>query len=84
MKYRIEIEKAALKFIAKQPPAQQKRIMEAIKQLPDAGDIVPYKGKPNFYRLRVGEYHIVYEKRDDKLVIIVVRVGNRGDVYKKP
>lgn len=84
MMYRIEIERKALKFITKQPPAQQKRIMEAIRLLPDHGDIVPYKGKTNVYRLRVGDYRIVYERHDDKLVIIVVRVGNRGNIYKKP
>ena len=82
MKYHIKIEKLALKFIARQTPAQRKRIIDAINLLPDKGDIVPYKGEINTYRLRVGDYRIVYEKHDDVLLIIVIRAGNRGDVYK--
>lgn len=82
--YRIEIRKQPQKFIKKQSPAQQKRILTAIYRLPE-GDVKQMAGgEPYEYRLRVGEYRIVYEKRDDMLVIIVVRAGNRGDVYKKP
>ena len=41
MKYHIVVEKWAAKFIRKQQPAQQKRIMQALAQLPFAGDIKP-------------------------------------------
>ena len=80
--YRIEIEKAALKFILKQPPEQQKRLMREIQKLPYNRDIVPYKGVENAFRLRVGDYRVIYLKHDAVLTIVVIRVGNRGDVYK--
>ena len=58
MKYHIVVEKWAAKFIRKQQPAQQKRIMQALAQLPFAGDIKPMAGSEGFYRLRVGDYRL--------------------------
>jgi mRNA interferase RelE/StbE len=40
-------------------------------------------GEPHAYRVRVGDYRIVYEVLDDRLVVQVVRVGHRRDVYRK-
>lgn len=40
-------------------------------------------GEAHVYRVRVGDYRIVYEVFDDRLVIQVVRVGHRRDVYRK-
>ena len=51
MKYKIVVEKRAAKFIRKQQPAQQKRIIEALAQLPFIGDIKPMAGMGGFYRL---------------------------------
>ena len=82
MKYTIKINKRAEKFILKQP--QQKRLLEAIRGLPYMGDIKPMEGRnPYEYRLRVGDYRIVYERHDDIFLVYVVHAGNRGDVYKK-
>jgi mRNA interferase RelE/StbE len=39
-------------------------------------------GEPNTYRVRVGDYRIVYEVFDSRLVVQVVRVGHRRDVYR--
>ena len=52
MKYIINIKKKAKKFIDKQPTFQQKRLYEAIAQLPN-GDTKNLKSYPNIYRLRV-------------------------------
>jgi mRNA interferase RelE/StbE len=45
-------------------------------------DIKPLQGS-DFYRLRVGQYRLIYEIKDDELLIFVMTMGNRGDVYKK-
>ena len=66
----------------KQPPAQQKRIMEAVHKLPETGDIKPLTNSGGLYRLRVGAYRVIYTVEHDKLVVYVVEIGNRGDVYK--
>ncbi len=40
------------------------------------------KGLENVFRIRVGDYRIIYEIRDDRLVVLVIRVGHRKDIYK--
>lgn len=82
MKYRIEIDKKAVKFIEKQPLSQRKRILSAIYKLPAEGDIKAMQGYNNRYRLRVGDYRVIYTLDNDILLVNVLAVGNRGDIYK--
>lgn len=82
MSYKIVIAKPARKFIDKQPPDQQERILKALHKLPDYGDISPMSGKPNQYRVRIGTYRAVYRIDNNILTVFVIKVGNRGDVYK--
>ena len=81
MKYRIEINKRSQKFIKAQPHNQQERLLKAIYKLPE-GDIKPLSGYKGVFRLRVGDYRVIYEQRNDILLITVVNVGNRGQIYK--
>lgn len=80
----IEFEKSAKKFIAKQPPEQQKRLLKAINGLPENGDIKKMQGYKTLYRLRVGDYRVLYSvnKNGDLVVVTVSDVDNRGQVYK--
>lgn len=82
MKYRIEIDKPALKFLQRQPQAQRERLLRAIQGLPDIGDIKPLGGHENLYRLRVGSFRVLYTIIGDILIVRVLDIGNRGDVYK--
>lgn len=47
------------------------------------GDIKPLSGRTNVYRLCVGDYRIIYELYHDILLIKVLDVGNRGQIYKR-
>jgi mRNA interferase RelE/StbE len=38
--------------------------------------------KEDYYRLRVGNYRIIYERRDNDLIILIIRIGHRGEVYQ--
>ena len=82
MSYKVVIDKPARKFIAKQSQEQQRRILQALYKLPYEGDISSMKGKVNQYRLRIGEYRALYSVQDDVLIVNVLKVGPRGDVYK--
>ena len=83
MSYRVYIEKPARKFIQKQSPDQQRRILTALYKLPNEGDIFPMRGKTNQYRVRIGTYRAVYNLDRDVLTVTVIKVNNRGDVYKR-
>lgn len=80
----IEFEKSAKKFIAKQPPEQQKRLLKAIKGLPESGDIKKMKGYKSLYRLMVGDYRVLYyvNINGELTVVTVSDIDSRGQIYK--
>lgn len=80
MNYKIEIKSKARKLIEKQNPEQQIRILKAIYRIPN-GDIKRLTGQNGIYRLRVGDYRIIYSMDYNKLVILIMNIGNRGDIY---
>jgi len=81
MNYKINIGKSALKFINKQPQKEKVRLYRAIYALPN-GDVIKMAGSRDLFRLRVGGYRVIYSMENDTLVIHVIEVGSRGDVYK--
>ena len=85
MSYKVEILKGALKQLKKLSPELQERIQVKIDDLaiePRPNGVKKLKGKENAYRIRVGEYRVIYDIFDDILVVNVVEVGHRSKVYK--
>lgn len=84
-KYKIVIEKLAEKFIVKLPKPEKERVLKAIYELPEGNDIKQLKGKKSkgLYRLRVGDYRIIYTVDNGEFIVIVVDAGNRGQIYNK-
>ncbi len=83
MSYTVEIKKEAEKVLAKIPSKIQAQIRAKIAALavnPRAPG--PMGGFSNRYRFRQGDYRVIYEVEDDRMVVVVVKVGARGDVYK--
>ncbi len=83
--YQVEVSRRAVKVIATLPKKEQQRVRAAIDLL--ANDPRPpggaaLAGHAHAYRVRVGDYRIVYDVFDDRLVIQVVRVGHRKDIYR--
>jgi len=86
MPYRIEIKKSAQREIAALARRQQRRVMAAIEKLADdprPDGVRKLSGTEDFYRIRVGDYRVVYQVCDDVLIVFVVRVGHRRDVYRR-
>jgi len=82
--YKVEIKKSAQKEIENLPSVMLKKIVAKIQSLsseprPNGSKKLTSDEK---YRLRVGDYRILYSIEDDKLIIFVVKVGHRKSVYK--
>ncbi len=84
MTYSVSIKQSAAKALSKIERADRLRLIDAIDQLatnPAAGGVL--KGEyAGLRRIRVGNYRVVYEVQDQKLVILVVRIGHRREVYR--
>lgn len=81
--YRVIVKKPAKKFIDGLPVNERRRIVDAIEQLPDIGDIKRLQGHSSLYRLRVGPYRIIYTVDNGELVICVIDAGSRGQIYNQ-
>jgi mRNA interferase RelE/StbE len=82
--YRVEVRPAALKALRKIDPADARRIQGAIALLaqdPRPPGARALQGRPGL-RVRVGDYRIVYTIQDDVLLVIVVALGHRSEVYR--
>jgi len=85
--YKIEFLKEARDELNKIDPIWKKRIISKLKVLADnpeslRNNIKKLKGKlTNFYRLRVGNYRIIYSYEEGKMIILIVRVGHRKEIY---
>jgi mRNA interferase RelE/StbE len=86
MPYEIGFKPSALKEIRKLDESARKAIISEIELLannPRPDGCKKLKGEVNLYRIRVfNNYRVVYEIQDRKLVVTVVKVGHRRDVYK--
>ena len=60
----------------------KKKIDDLAENLPDHAT-TKMKGNNTFHRIRAGNYRIVYQIHEDRLVILVVKVGHRKDIYKR-
>ena len=83
-RYSIVVKESVWKDLKRIPKKDVRRILSAIRSLAD--DPRPVHSKKlsgqERYRLRQGNYRILYSIEDDRLVICVVKVGDRRDVYR--
>ncbi|WP_052298666.1 type II toxin-antitoxin system RelE family toxin [Syntrophobotulus glycolicus] len=81
MKYRIEYEKSCVKYLKKLDKNTQIRIINAINQLP-FGDIKRLQGSTEDYRLRVGQYRVIFSRYEEELLVKIIQISPRGQIYK--
>jgi mRNA interferase RelE/StbE len=85
MSYVIKIKPTAQKAIKKLPLSLQQRIIEKLKALehhPRQG-AKKLQSFENRYRIRVGDFRIIYEIYDNRLLVIVLEVGHRSHIYRR-
>lgn len=85
MVYSIEFRPTVLKSLKRFPKKDLVRIKKKIEEL---GQNLPepnttkMKGNNSFHKIRTGDYRIIYEIHDDRVVILIVKIGHRKDIYK--
>lgn len=82
---RVELRPAAVRTLRKLDPKIRARIQGVITLLaqdPRPPASRPLRGRPGF-RVRVGDYRILYTVADDVLVVVVVTLGHRRDIYDR-
>ncbi|WP_300591883.1 type II toxin-antitoxin system RelE/ParE family toxin [Microbacterium sp.] len=85
MTYRIEVLPAAVREIRKLPPEAKRRVQAVIELLsenPRPPAATKLTARPE-WRVRTGDYRVLYRIEDDLLTIVVVRAGHRRDVYER-
>ena len=86
MPYRIEYRPAARRDLKRLDLPTRRRIVLRIEKLADnprPRGVETLSGSERLYRLRVGDYRIVYVIKDKALLVLIVRVGHRREVYRK-
>lgn len=84
-RYSVELARRAQRALVALQRKDQQRVRAAVDLLADnprPPNCVAMAGEDSVYRVRVGDYRIVYEVQDDVLVVLVVRVGHRREVYR--
>lgn len=84
-RYTVRLSRRAFQSLAQQQRRDQQRIRAAIDLLADnprPPRCVALQGETGAYRVRVGDYRIIYEVLDQILLVQVVRIGHRREVYR--
>jgi mRNA interferase RelE/StbE len=85
MAYQVELLPSAHRDLRKLPRPIQIQIAAELHQLaenPRPAGVVKLVGAENLWRIRIGNYRVVYEIHDDRLIVLVLRVAYRKDVYR--
>ena len=83
-KYRLAFKKSVAKDLRDIPKKDVARILECLEEMaedPRGAGCEKLSGKER-YRIRQGGYRIIYEIQDDVLVVVVVKIAHRRDVYR--
>ena len=84
-RYRVEFLPSALKEFEALPKAEKRKAARHIDSLADnprPPAVKALQGQSRIYRIRSGDYRIVYQVRDDVLVVLIIRVAHRSEAYR--
>jgi mRNA interferase RelE/StbE len=83
--YNVELTRTAEKQLRRIAKRDRNRLVEAIHGLagrPRPRGARKLQGYDDVYRIRVGQYRVVYEILEDRVIVIVLKVSHRKDIYK--
>jgi mRNA interferase RelE/StbE len=85
--YELRVDKQAAKYLKKLDKPNRKRLMVALTKLAENPfldtSVTRLKGYTSTFRKRVGDFRIIFEVDQGDLIVLVLKIGSRGDIYKK-
>ena len=84
--YQVSYTPSAVKYLRKLDRSTQRRLLNAIEELtkdPTPPRSIHLKGGQGERRIRVGDYRVIYEVNNGELIILVLKIGHRRDVYRQ-
>lgn len=84
-RYKVQFRRSAEKSLEKLDPRSRARILRGIVALADdprPPGVKALSGQEALWRIRIGDFRVVYQVRDDELLVLVVRVAHRREVYR--
>lgn len=85
MAYKVAILPSALRQLSNLPRPDQKRVASKIDRLstdPRPSEATKLQTDRDLYRIRVGEYRVIYTVEEGRLTVLIVRIGHRREVYR--
>lgn len=85
MSYRVELTAAAARQVRKLPRPTRNRVLDVLEELgenPRPHGAKKLVGEQTAWRLRVGDYRVIYDVFDDELIVSVVRAAHRREAYR--
>lgn len=86
MPYSVVLRPTAVEFLSELPGKHQRQIRDKVDSLaedPRPPGAETLQGHPEFWKIRSGHYRIIYTIQEDILVVTVVKIGHRKDVYRR-
>jgi mRNA interferase RelE/StbE len=83
--YTVEFLRSAARELASLPKSRQKQVarhIEGLRENAFPSGVKKLEGEDRLYRLRAGDYRLIYEIDDDRKVVTMIKIGHRRDVYR--
>jgi len=84
--FRVEVSKSVEKFLLNlRDVALKRRLVSSMRTLADdprPPGCIKLSGSKDLYRVRVGDYRILYQVRNSEILVVVLEIGNRREIYR--
>ena len=85
MTYRIQFVRSAAKAYSRLDPVLQRRVDRELRRLgetPRHAGVIPLQSADELYRVRIGDLRLLFSVEDQILLVLIVKIGHRGSVYR--
>jgi len=83
--YRIEFVRSAAKSYRQLDPVLQRRVDRELSRLSEAprhAGVIRLQANDELYRVRIGDLRLIFSVEDDRLLVLIVKIGQRGSIYR--